>query len=207
MYSSGFRADQVDDLRELGVVGSSDWINPAKMNDRVALGEEIFRIACANCHARDGYNGMRMRVQHWNEELTAAMVQRIEYMRRKMPPWVGTQPEAEALAAYLMTLKDPTIAIAAARATEPLDGEAVFGYSCASCHSVDGFRAIREMVEGLTAEDLEEYLLDMESDEMPPFTGSNAERRALAEWLENVGAGTEDEIAVLGGAAAEGGAR
>lgn len=188
LYSSGFRHDQIDELREMGVVGSSDWIDPAAMNDPVALGGEIFRIACGNCHARTGYNGMRTRVRHWDAEQTAAMIQRLEHMRRRMPPWVGTRQEAEALAAYLMTLKDPS------PEPPPAGGEAVFQIHCSSCHSVDGFRALRELVEGLTDDDLDEYLTDMESDVMPPFFGSDAERRALAEWLARVGAGVEDEV-------------
>ena len=41
----------------------------------------------------------------------------------------------------------------------------------------------------MAAEEYDEYLLDMESDEMPAFTGSDAERRALAAWLAELGAG------------------
>ena len=50
---------------------------------------------------------------------------------------------------------------------------------------------MREIVEGWDAEELDEMLQDLESDEMPPFTGTDEERAALAEWLALLGEGKE----------------
>ena len=149
------------------------------------MGEEIFRVACGNCHARDGYNGLSGRVRGWDQDYTAAFIQRLEYTLRAMPPWVGTEEEALALAQYLLSLPG------AQSAGELSDGKELYEERCAACHTLHGERSLAELVEGLTAEDLDEYMQDMESDEMPPFTGSDAQRAALAAYLEILGNPTE----------------
>lgn len=179
IYSNGVLATEVDALRAEGVVANSPWIDPSMASDPVAHGKQIFRAACQNCHARTGYNGMRSRVQHWDEDYAAAMITRLEFTRRRMPPWVGTDEEARAVAAYLMTLEPAEV--------PALDsGAAVFVVRCSPCHSIDGFRAIKDLVEGLSAEEIVEYMDYMESVEMPPFTGSDAEAELLAAYLASL---------------------
>lgn len=179
IYSNGVLATEVDALREAGIVANGVWIEPALADDRIAHGKQIFRAACQNCHAETGYNGMQSRVQHWDEAFAASMVALLEHTRRRMPPWVGTEDEAAAVAAYLMTLKPATIA--------PLSsGEAVFEVRCSPCHSVDAFRPINALVEGLSAEELLEYMGDMGSDYMPAFTGTDEEAALLATYLDSL---------------------
>lgn len=199
IYSNGVLATEVEALREQGIVANARWIDPAVAQDPVAHGKQIFRAVCQNCHAESGYNGMRSRVQHWDEGFAASMVMRMEYSRRKMPPWVGTEEEAAAVAAYLMTLKPERVP-----ALET--GEAVFEVRCSPCHSVDGFRPVKDLVEGLSAEELVEYMADMESDQMPAFTGSDAEAALLGAYLAGLNADPATSAANAD-RASEGGAR
>lgn len=104
LYSNGYRADEVKTLKTAGIVASDPWVDTSKANDPVAMGEEIFRAACKNCHSRDGYNGLAFRVRGWDEQFTASFIQRLEYSLRPMPPWVGTPREADELAQYLLSL-------------------------------------------------------------------------------------------------------
>jgi mono/diheme cytochrome c family protein len=175
MYSNGVIIDEIEALREEGIAARSSWVD-ADESDPVVLGEQVFRAACQNCHARDGYNGLAGRVAHWDEEFISGMTQRTEYMRRVMPPWVGTPEEADALAAYLVTLKPEGVA-------PPADGEDVFDIRCASCHSLHDTNALLDLVEGMDADELDDYFSMFESDYMPAFTGTDEERRMLAEWL------------------------
>ncbi len=191
IYSNGILASEVEDVREDGVVANSLWIDPATKDDPVAHGEQIFRAACQNCHADDGYNGMAQRVRHWDPDFAAGMVQRFEHTRRMMPPWVGTEEEAQAVAAYLMTLKPEGV-------TPPRDGREVYEVRCAPCHAdiEGGQRYIRDYIAGFGAEELQyDYLPYMETDYMPAFTAPENEAAMLSVYLQAIGEGENPETA------------
>ena len=190
IYSNGVLASEVEDLRDEGIVANSLWIDPATKADPVAHGEQIFRAACQNCHADDGYNGMAARVKHWDEEFAASMVPLFEYTRRKMPPWVGTDEEAEAVAAYLMTLKPAGVA-------PPANGQEVYAVRCGPCHAEteDGQRWITDYVAGFTAEDMWDIFDMMDGEYMPVFTAPQNEGEMLATYLEALGNGESVETA------------
>jgi mono/diheme cytochrome c family protein len=175
MYSNGVIVDEVEALREEGIAARSAWVDGDE-TDPVVLGEQVFRAACQNCHARSGYNGLAGRVARWDEAFISGMSQRTEYMRRLMPPWVGTVEEADALAAYLVTLKPADV-------PPPANGEEVFDVRCGSCHTLYETNPLIELVEGMTGDDLDDYFSDLERDYMPAFTGTDEERRMLADWL------------------------
>jgi mono/diheme cytochrome c family protein len=64
-------------------------------------------------------------------------------------------------------------------------GEDIFSVQCASCHTVDGYNSIRFAVKGWSPEMIDYLLLHLNelTSVMPPFVGSEAERRALGAWL------------------------
>jgi cytochrome bd-type quinol oxidase subunit 1 len=68
------------------------------------VGEAIFRYHCASCHALWGYNGMRPLIQPWTPELIREAVTHLHRTNPAMPPWMGSEAEREALAAYLIRL-------------------------------------------------------------------------------------------------------
>lgn len=187
LYSNGVRADEVESLRGAGILASHAWADSTAV-EPVAMGEEVFRASCQSCHARSGYNGLAQRVKRWSPELTAAMIERQEYMRRSMPPWLGTPEEAEALALYLHSL--PGSGDERVPAT---DGEAAFDIHCASCHSVGGVRDIRQYMGGMEAVDVADFMMMLESDYMPAFTGTDAEQELLAEWIAQLPPQTSGE--------------
>lgn len=190
IYSNGVLATEVDALRDEGIVANSLWIDPATAGDSVARGEQIFRAACQNCHADDGYNGMAQRVKHWDEEFAASMVPLFEYTRRKMPPWVGTDEEAAAVAAYLMTLEPAEVAA-------PANGHEVYAVRCGPCHAETeaGDRWIVDYVEGFTADDMFDLFDMMDGEYMPVFTAPDDQAAMLATYLEALGSGETVEAA------------
>jgi mono/diheme cytochrome c family protein len=178
LYVNGLRADEIDAAREGGVLANARWARPVVKTDSLAVGEEVFRMACQNCHARSGYNGLASRVSGWEVEYTTAIIERLVFLRRPMPPFVGTASEARSLALYLHQLP------AVPTAPSPLaDGRLAYERRCSPCHSIGGFRDLGEFVEGLEADEIYEFMEFMQSDYMPPFTGSDEERELLAQWL------------------------
>lgn len=67
-------------------------------------------------------------------------------------------------------------------------GREVFRVQCMSCHTVDGYNAIRPLVQGWNRELLVTNLrhLDKLKGYMPPFTGTEEELQALASYLESL---------------------
>ena len=105
-------------------------------------------------------------------------------MRGGMPPFPGTEAEAGAVAHYLHVAAMPEMA--------HQDGRSVFGRRCGPCHTLSGsFRPVLPAFEGEDANGAMAILDDLRSfsDQMPKWTGSPDEKRALAEWLAAQGAG------------------
>ncbi len=64
-------------------------------------------------------------------------------------------------------------------------GEEIFRVQCAACHTVDGYNSIRFMVKGWSPALVDYSLRHLNELKgfMPPFVGTEEERRALGEWL------------------------
>jgi cytochrome bd-type quinol oxidase subunit 1 len=64
-------------------------------------------------------------------------------------------------------------------------GEMIFRFQCQSCHTVNGFNAIRPAVKGWSREFLDYQIqhLDELKGYMPPFAGNEDDRHALVEYL------------------------
>ncbi|MDD2839418.1 MAG: cytochrome c, partial [Sulfuricurvum sp.] len=71
----------------------------------IEVGHTIAQIECRVCHTVNGINGLKSLVAGWSE---AAIRNRINNLpgggTPYMPPFVGTEADKEALAAYLATL-------------------------------------------------------------------------------------------------------
>jgi cytochrome bd-type quinol oxidase subunit 1 len=68
-------------------------------------------------------------------------------------------------------------------------GYEVFRTECRSCHTIDGYNGMRLMVKGWREEFVDYQLQHLNELKgfMPPFVGSDAERRVLARWLARLG--------------------
>lgn len=63
-------------------------------------------------------------------------------------------------------------------------GEAVFEAQCRSCHMIEGYNALMPKIDGMGKEDIGFYLTMLDSNPlMPPFVGTEEERKALATFL------------------------
>ncbi|MEN6450722.1 MAG: cytochrome ubiquinol oxidase subunit I [Thermoguttaceae bacterium] len=72
--------------------------------DRLALGKTLFYYHCNDCHAAEvGYSAAGLLLQGRPRDKVLALVQHLDdnYF---MPPWCGTQEEAQLITDYLMTI-------------------------------------------------------------------------------------------------------
>lgn len=67
-------------------------------------------------------------------------------------------------------------------------GEEIFRIQCQSCHTIDGYNGIKKLVSGWSENYIDFQLqhLEMLKGFMPPFYGTEQERKALAKWIYNL---------------------
>jgi mono/diheme cytochrome c family protein len=77
--------------------------------DRVALGRVLFQHHCNDCHAdTQGYSAAAELLRGWTPEMIRPLVKRPEQFQFFMPPWCGTDEEAELLTEYLASIAPPS---------------------------------------------------------------------------------------------------
>ena len=115
MYSNGIRVDQVAAYQQGGFLPANVWAQTfaaAKGDTDLARGEAILRSQCLACHTREGYRSLKALTATNSEGDNVAFIQAIReldpvlnpYLDR-MPPFAGTEQEAEWVGKYLTTLK------------------------------------------------------------------------------------------------------
>jgi mono/diheme cytochrome c family protein len=185
-----------------------------------AAGREVFRLECAACHTERAHLGVLRLVRGKSvAAITAVLdatakpvtadgrpaswsdpgVRVSTWLGRRMPPFAGTEAEKRALAIHLARLGGDERA--GLEAPSPAGGGAfVFEQHCAACHGPDSPWPISDRLRGRSAGDFYEMIgrLAQVREEMPPFAGSEDERRALARYLGGLAATTPVEASPLG---------
>ncbi len=147
------------------------------------LGATLFEDSCAVCHSADSDWPIEALIAGKGTDSLYDALGRLDELNEMMDPFDGSDEERHALAAYLAGLAGtPT-------GPPPPDGAALFEDSCALCHGPDNDWPIAHKLVGRDAEALYELLGDLQAinSMMPPFEGSEAERRALAAHLASLG--------------------
>jgi mono/diheme cytochrome c family protein len=172
-------------------------------------GNELFRALCASCHTVDGYLAVRPLVAGKTADALYGMLGRLAtpvdaagaegawtsvaprlktWRGRRMPPFVGTDDERRLLAAHLAMMGGAAPATIAAPAEGGAGGgaKAYFETNCGACHGPDGMAPFDP--NGRSAAVFHEMLgrLPAINEMMPAFEGTDAERKALAEYLASL---------------------
>lgn len=129
----GFSAEEIGNA---GVLSASRWVRFHQITpeNKVAAGGEIFRVECQACHTVDSYRGLRalIRKRQWDRSEIQMMLGGLDLMHNGvMPPFVGTDAEREALAAFVSSIEPVT-----ANALPPAEGKAVYERNCGMCHQM-----------------------------------------------------------------------
>jgi cytochrome d ubiquinol oxidase subunit I len=76
--------------------------------DRRALGEVLFQHQCNDCHAiESGLSAVQALTRGWTAATTAELVRHPERKQFFMPPWSGTEEEAQLLTEWLESIQLP----------------------------------------------------------------------------------------------------
>ena len=206
----------IDALNETGVLKASAWVRPVPDSliapshyaERAAhQGQELFRALCAACHTLDGYLAIRPLVRGKSVDALDGVIGRLAmpvdatgaaaawnapalqlktWRSRRMPPFVGTPEERRLLAAHLAMIGGASAADVAAPPAASGAGQKYFDANCAACHASDAIAPFDH--KGHQADALYEMIgrLPKINEMMPAFEGTDADRRALAEYLASL---------------------
>jgi mono/diheme cytochrome c family protein len=177
----------VANLNQQGVLATANWAFVKEITDenKLAAGHDLFRLQCQSCHTQHAYRGMKklLQARGWNEQELYNSISRLDKMvNGTMPPFVGTNHERKALAAFLVQLSSPSTAVSTGAEES---GDAVFQKYCSSCHEKEKDNELFTVLQKQERPRISYLLtkLDSLNEGMPPFTGTDAERDALAEWI------------------------
>lgn len=182
IYANDVRVADVEKIAASGgMTAHAKWLT-VSTGDTVAHGKQVFAMQCGSCHSVDGYRAIRPKVRGWDAKFAAAIVPSLQLTRGTMPPFAGDANDAAALGGYLAALAPATVAITPGN--ELPAGREVFQTRCAMCHTIGG--KVRPLgIAGGDPDAIDAIVqqLDAISPQMPAFSGNDAERRALAQWL------------------------
>jgi len=148
-------------------------------------GRDLFLQTCRSCHTLDGYHGLRDLTAGLDEAHLANIIPRLQHFLEKMPPFPGNEADAVSLAAFLAAQAGPDPLRVQAGWSDVQKAERVFARRCGGCHTLHGPRPLAGSFEGLTGTDANDLLTSLGdfTEEMPPFTGSDEERRFLTLFM------------------------
>lgn len=109
MYAHGVREVDVAHLNKEGVLKYASFVpqqyRTITEENKVKVGEYLFKLECRVCHSVNGVNAITKKIKNLDE---TAIYYRIGTLNSPatpfMPPFVGTDEERKALAAYLSSL-------------------------------------------------------------------------------------------------------
>lgn len=183
-----------DRIRERGILASARWSRYKEItpDNQVAAGREVFRLQCQSCHTVDHYRGLRglIRNKNWDE---AAIYYRLASLDRMlngvMPPFVGNEAERRAQSRFLAGL-NPDIRPRQKSADRPqagISGGTVFEDNCSECHVQSSEDPLFSRLRRHDETEIYDLIgrLNTVNPQMPPFDGTDRERKVLAAWIRS----------------------
>ena len=179
MYGNSLRPEEYDTIKEKGgLLASAIFVKNRTEVSTTEAGEDVFRVACRGCHALAGYKGLKEPLSGLSKKFIKDTILRLEHLRGKMPPFPGTEIEADALSEFLYSKTDTDFKITS--------GKQVFEKRCGICHTVEKeFRGLYPLMEDYSREDLIERILTIGEyiEEMVPWSGSQEEAEMLSDFI------------------------
>lgn len=93
-------------------VMTGDRIDEAKLlslpvSQRRDIGKTVFQYHCGDCHSEEGFSSVAQLCRGWNRELVHYSVTHLDRVHFFMPPWSGSEGEAQAVTDYIMSIRHP----------------------------------------------------------------------------------------------------
>ncbi|KAA3636630.1 MAG: cytochrome C, partial [Calditrichaeota bacterium] len=97
MYANGIELAKAETYQNEGLLPSIEF----RTGDD---GADLFRRACRSCHTIDGYKALKPHFDGTDETFIAQSIMGTGVMRGNMPPFLGTEEEAQMIAAHLVPM-------------------------------------------------------------------------------------------------------
>ncbi len=178
MYGNGIYVANAEKYQEEGLLASIEFQTSDKSAD-------LFRRACRSCHTIDGYKPLKPAFDGTDETFIAQIIMGTQVIRGNMPPFVGTEDEAQMIASHIYKQIDKRHISEIYNLEGIALGKKVYDIRCGKCHVFNGYNDKSESLLGVSEEDLGD-ILDMAgdfADEMPDFRGDEKERKALIDYI------------------------
>lgn len=127
LYSNGVHKDELAFLQSEGLLKHATYVRHREVTatNKLGSGQDVFMLACSRCHSTTGINGVVEKFgsmygadKPWDDEAMLAFMKGMHQTRTFMPPFPGTETEAQALVAYIQHLR---------QTREPLQGAQTAG--------------------------------------------------------------------------------
>jgi mono/diheme cytochrome c family protein len=113
MYSNGVRMAELPVLQRDGVLTYASYVkhHSVTSSNLVEAGRDVFLLTCSRCHSTRGVNSVIRKFENlygtepWDKNAILAFISSMHITRTYMPPFPGNDKEAEALTAYLKSLR------------------------------------------------------------------------------------------------------
>jgi len=113
MFANGIREHDVALLQRDGILKHAAYCSTREVfpRNRLAAGQDVFRLACTRCHTTGGMNGIVAKFERlngdkpWNAGQMADFIENMHGARPYMPPFPGNRTELDALMAYVVSLR------------------------------------------------------------------------------------------------------
>jgi len=105
IYSNSILKTEVDLINDIGALKRAKWAPPGLdvEADPVKAGQFLFQLQCASCHSINGpMNDILPRTAKFTHVGMDALLNGMGKVNRYMPPFMGTEAERKALAAYIV---------------------------------------------------------------------------------------------------------
>jgi mono/diheme cytochrome c family protein len=189
MYSNGVTVAQAEALQGESFLARTKWAAVHKASDEnlIQAGAELFKFQCYACHTVGGFNNDIL-------QKTAAMdfpalhgyLLNVIHKRPYMPPFLGNEQEAMALAAYIAGDLQGKDVDPALLETPVGQGQKLYEENCVGCHGLD---IIQEWATGQTLAEIVAGLdsLSALNEMMENFSGTPEEKELLAAFFQSPG--------------------
>ncbi len=189
MYSNGVTVAQAAELGDQSFLAQTKFsaVHDITDDNLAAAGAELFKFQCYACHTIGGINNdILPRTAAMDAPGLTKYLLNVIHKRPYMPPFLGTEQEAQALAAYIVgDLHRKPVELATASVPTGA-GQQVYDNNCIGCHELD---LVVAWANDQSAGEISTGLLNLSemNDAMENFAGTDEERQQLAAYLHGLG--------------------
>lgn len=202
LYTNNIYKKDVKRLNQQGFLSEAKWKVHREITseNQLEVGRDLYILQCYSCHTLDGINNpLAPKTKAMTYPGMIHYLQNTIKQRPFMPPFVGTEEESMALAAYLThSLHGTELALPSGIDSPLAHGEILFATHCGACHETSDMVDMVADWDVETAKDNLGRLPELNED-MPDFSGTSADADDLALYLFSLNNEVVEKVTPLDG--------